>query len=1292
MESKRKIASASKMVAQFLYQPGTTMFEITSDDISLLSDEDLRALVGRLCESEIRRRGFSSSAVTWGGHQNAKDGGVDVRVALPDGAAIDGFVPRAATGFQVKATDMPRAEILDEMRPAGDLRPVIQQLADCSGSYIIVSSIGSTSDLALQIRRDAMAEAIKDLPNAHALTLDFYDRTRLATWVRDHAGLIPWVRERIGKSIQGWQSYGAWAHPAEGVNGEYLLDDKIRIHTGKKEAAAGGIEALEGIHRIRETLREPGRLVRLIGLSGVGKTRFAQALFDERIGHDRLDSSLAIYTNVADSPEPPATAIASDLIASQTRTILVIDNCAPELHQRLSQVCRSPNSLVSVITIEYDIGEDQPEGTDVFSLEPSSITLIEKLLRHRFPEISPVDARTVAEMSDGNARVAIALAGTIGKNESIAKLSDQDLFKRLFQQRNEPDEALLLAAQALSLVYSYHGEDVSRGDEAELFRLGALVAKSSQEIFRSSAELQRRELVQQRGVWRAVLPHAIANRLAVIALQNIPLPDIQTHLVDTAPARLLKSFSRRLGYLSGSKEAEAIVSKWLGAGGLLENLCDLNELGRAMFNNIAPVSPQAALAALERVVLNAEEPETLKKCARYIHLVRSLAYDAQRFERGIGLILKIAEAHDVDRDDNEISKPFASLFTIYFSGTHATIEQRLSIINVLVNSNDAKKRALGLMALRASLEASHFGPGYNFEFGTRSRDFGYWPRTREDVKRWFGKTLTLTEALACSDHPSAPEVRTALADQFRGLWTGAALYEDLERVSHAISKRCFWTEGWIAVRQTIKYDSNGFNKEISNRLGSLEELLRPKDLVQNVSSVVLREAVIFTGIDSTHDGTNDVGKTMLQVQATARGLGKAVATDQQAFAELLPDLIGGSTEQLWNFGHGLAEGTEEPRETWNRLLGGLATADANKRKPHVFRGFLSGLRTINPNLVNELLDESLEHETLVHWYPVLQTAVGIDKYGVNRLMRSLDLGKIWIGMYGNLVFGGVTHQMSGQDFNTLVLRIAGEPEGWQVAVDILGMRLSFDEGRSQSSQSEIIEVGCQLLSQIRFDKKRRVTSEHTLRMIARESLVGQKGVETVQEICTRLRDAVAKSETYASSHSDLLQVLFTTQPLATLRAMCGEDDEDLQLGLSVLDDTAQLRRRPFDLVPQVDLLSWCDEQPKIRYPAAASGVTAFQPVDGRQQWTDTALKLLDKAPDRVEVLKNLIRQFSPMAWAGSRASIVELNVKLLDDLVSFADSALAEFISKEKSRLAQAVQEERQTEALFERARDERFE
>ena len=324
--------------------------------------------------------------------------------------------------------------------------------------------------------------------------LEFYDRNRIATWVRDHPGLILWVRERIGKAVPGWQTFGAWSHVPAGVEASYLADEQARLRTGDKNEG-DGISAVEGINRIRKVLNTPGHVVRLVGLSGVGKTRLAEALFDPAVGEGALDQSLAIYTNEADGPNPPPAGLASDLIAGQTRAILVVDNCTPELHRKLSEVARSGGSTISVISIEYDIREDQPEGTDVFALETSSIVLIEKLVSRRYPDLSQIDAHTIARFSDGNARVALALASRIEKTESVAALSEEELFKRLFQQRHDPDPALLSIAQACSLVYSFEGEKLE-GDEAELPFLGCLIGKSADEVYAGVAELRRRDLVR----------------------------------------------------------------------------------------------------------------------------------------------------------------------------------------------------------------------------------------------------------------------------------------------------------------------------------------------------------------------------------------------------------------------------------------------------------------------------------------------------------------------------------------------------------------------------------------------------------------------------------------------------------------------------------------------------------------------------------------------------------------------------------------------------------------------------
>jgi hypothetical protein len=1271
--------------------PDFPMFEITSDDIALLNDEDLRTLVGLLCEAEVRTRGFSTSSVTWGGHQNAGDGGVDVRVALPNDASVDGFVPRTATGFQVKVEDMPPAKILREMCPKGVVRPAIAELAEEAGAYIIVSSKGSTSDSALKARRLAMAGAVQNIPNANALTLDFYDRARLATWARVHGSTVLWVKERIGKTTRGWRPYGPWAYAFESASAEYLLDDRVRFQI-VKEKSIDGVQILDGIKVMRDLLAQPGTVARLVGLSGLGKTRLVQALFDHRIGEHYLDPSLVFYTNLADDPDPQPTAFASDRIASASRAILVVDNCPSNLHRRLSDTCRSLNGLVSVITVEYDIHEDEPEGTEVFRLEPSSNELIETLIKNRFPVVSGLDARAIANFAGGNARIAIALAETVEQNESLTGLNDEELFRRLFHQRQEPSESLMLAAEACSLVYSFQGEDVSDGDQSELARLGALIGTGTDDLFRCVAELRRRDLVQQRGVWRAVLPPAIANRLAVLGLQNIPLTTIRAQLVNAAPERLLKSFSRRLGYLHQSTEAVVIVREWLAPEGLLGNVPALNDLGRAMFENVAPVAPEAALSALERARLGANGSEAAGLGADQIDLLRSLAYDAALFERCVNLILKIAGAESSGNQSKREREVFNSLFFIRFSGTLATVEQRLAVCRQLLHSNDATVRNFGVQALRAALETTHSYLPHSFEFGARLHGYGYFPRSIDEIKHWFRAALRLVEDIGCSDDPSAAAVRQALSETFYGLWIHVGIYDELSHVCRAISKKQFWADGWIAVRKTLQSVSKLPVPEAFAQLAALEELLQPSDLVQKVRSIVLSDGRHDYDIDFDGDGTDAIIRRVERTEEIAQALGKSVASDNDAFLELAAELVVGEG-RLGSFGRGLAEGAENPSALWKGLLAQLARTEKEMRRVMVFRGFLSALCARDPELTGILLDEAVGDETLAPWYPMLQTAVEIDKSGVNRLNRSLVWGKAPMWVYRNLAFGRATDRISGDDFKKLTLAIASKDGGSDVASDILYMRLHSEEESKKGYSPQVLDAGRELLQRLKFTREDHSQDYH-LGEISKACLVREGDEAVAFQICRKLKEAISRFETAAFYYDDLLSGLFSVQPVAALDGVLAGDEADLNTGISILNQARQHRTSPLDVVSVDDLLAWCDKEPEMRYPAAASVLTIYLPTEGAgpRQWTSTALRLLEKAPDRIEVLKKFILQFSPMSWGGSRAAIVATNTRLLDELEAYPDPALVEFVAKEKVRLSRAIEEEKRQENELDRARDERFE
>jgi hypothetical protein len=861
------------------------MFEITGDDLALLRDDDLRTLVGRLCEEEVRKLGFAASTVTYGGDQDATDGGLDVRVELPKATRIAGFLPRAVTGMQVKKSDMSGAKILNEMRPPSNkraaprrrgtkeraekkqqrnkLRPVIAELAAVGGAYIIVSAKGSTTDTALRTRRGSMRSALGQ--RQRKLLVDFYDRGRLATWLREHPGLIPWVRSKVGKTIAGWQSYGAWALSPQGAEDKYLLDDELRLKTGTRDGAVG-CTAKEGLCQLRELLRKPQSIVRLVGLSGVGKTRFVQALFDDRVGQDALAHSLAVYTNLVDRPDPPPTSVAADLIAARTCAVLIVDNCGPDLHQRLAEICRAANSLLSVITIEYDVRGDLPEGTTAFKLEPSSVALVERLVERRFPHVSPIDAHTVAVIAGGNARVALALAGTIGVSETIAGLNDTEVFRRLFFQGRPDDEAFYRAAQACSLLYSFDAEETD--DASELARLGSLAGLDARRMHAHVRELQRGDLVQRRGVWGAVLPQAVANRLAAEALEDIPAANVQAGLITSAPERVLRSFSRRLGYLHATPEAQKIVRGWLKEGGLLGSVSTLDGLGQTMLENIAPVAPEATLLALERSMTNANDEEAHRYGSHYIQLLGSLAYEVGLFDRCAALLVRLAVADDEKKDRSRARHRLEILFQLYLSGTLAPIEQRLRVIQSLLASSDPRHRDIGVSLLRAALEAWQFDSAGSFDFGARSRGYGYWPTTVAHVQHWYCSVLQLTRVIATGDGASAEAVGSALATAFRGLWTKTRVHAELDETCRAIAARQFWPDGWRAVRQVVRYDIKAFSPRLAARLRNLEQALRPKDLVEQARAVVFPSSMMYS-LDTIDEG-DDVSASVNEVQSLAR--------------------------------------------------------------------------------------------------------------------------------------------------------------------------------------------------------------------------------------------------------------------------------------------------------------------------------------------------------------------------------------------------------------------------------------
>ncbi len=1269
------------------------MIEITGNDIKELSDGDLRALVGHLCEADLRAKGLPTAGVTWGGHQNAADGGIDVRVELSTALSLDGFVPRSKTGFQVKKPDMPRTAILSEMRPNGVLRPVIKDLVNERGAYIIVSSQGSTADSALTARKNAMREAISDCQNALDFKIDFYDRERIAGWVRSHPALALWVRDKIGRPLQGWKPYGNWSGSPLGSKEHYILDEHTRIYNNAN-SRLDGLSATDGIDEIREILHRPGSSVRLVGLSGVGKTRFVQTLFDERIGKKPLNQSQVFYTDISDSPNPDPRSFAERIIAQKIPAILVIDNCAPELHKRLTSVCTSSGSLVSLITVEYDVRDDHPEETEVYRLEPASAELIEKLIISRFSHVSPVDSRTITDFAGGNARIAIALANTIRRGENLGNLRDDELFTRLFQQRNRENQNLLRTAEVCSLVYSFDFQTAD-GVNDELRLLGSLIGFSVQEVYLNVRELQRRGLVQQRSKWRAVLPHAIANRLAGRALENIPLENILDMFEKSDHPRLLKSFSRRLSYLHESHEAYEISKKWLAEEGLLEDVSTLNELGVTLLKNIAPINPELAITAIERVAYRKDAETFFSRENEHYYeitrLLRSLAYNKDLFTQSVELLSRFALSENANENNNSIRDVLKSLFYLYLSGTHATSTKRLSVISRLIESNSEDKVELGISLLSSSLESWHFNSYYGFEFGAHSRNYGYSPTNPENIKEWYKLFIEYTVSLSNSDFPFAPKVKSLLAEKFRGLWVKVGMYDELEVASKKLGIEGSWVEGWLAVKTTKRFDGNEMNSESLSRLNNLAVFLEPITLIertklyvlsQHSSSLDLVDAIDFQGDTASTDDYYMLGQI-------TKSLGREVGVQEEIYKELLPELLSNEGARSFIFGEGLAEGCTNPEKLWGDLLEQLSHLDEGVRNFQLLRGVLKGITQIDRNLVEKFLDLAVTDKLLAKVYPWLQTSIEINFQGLERLKQSLEIGIAPIWQYTNLAYGRAHETINDDDLCELLLLIALKPEGITVAIEIFHMRL-HGLPKEGIINDNILSTGRQLLSIFQFTRKNKVHSmNNKLSNIIMLCYNGDIATEDARILSSKFFNAIISNDIYLLDYKGVLKALATKQPLAFINSFLGEGKLPYRIERIFSDEM-----NPLSFIDDVSILNWCEHNPKLRYPIVASAIRPYQKnkSNDKLEWTPLALEMINNYDDPLIVLDYFKSSLRPMSWSDSRAELMQHRLCLISYLKTHTNNSIADWARKEESIFEQEIRFEREWELKSERGRNESFE
>jgi len=1269
-------------------------FELQAAEISNLNDADLRELVARLCEAEIIQQGGQPSCVTWGGAQEAADGGLDISVKSPIEILNSNFVPRKNTGIQVKKNKMIKSACTKEMLKSGSVKAVIQDLAAKKGAYIIVSGKDDCTEKMLSDRLAGMKDAVSSLKTKDDLFLDFYGQDRLAVWLRRHPSVALWVRSRLGKPLAGWKPYGRWASTPPEQDDQFLVDDYpcvIDANSTLKEP----LPITAGIQLTRNKLRNLGSTVRIIGLSGVGKTRFAQALFESDVGQDSLPPSDVIYADLGDDLSPTASELITYLIANDFAAYLVLDNCPPDVHRRLQKQVADSGSKLHLLTIEYDISDDMPEETEAIHLEAGSEKIISNLIQRRFPALGSVNADKIAEFSGGNARVALALSSRVDADETLSKFSDEDLFQRLFTQRKGASEDLFRSAEMLALFYSFNTSPSDFNDELNI--LGAISAIRRENLYRSQAELTRRQLVQQRGDWRAILPHALANRLAKRALENISLDSINSEIFKTENLRLFQSCAHRLGYLHDFEPARTLALSWIQPGAPLHDLSSCNERYLVALHYVAPVFPDVVLSAIESASLNPEfASRNNDNFINFVRLLCQLAYEDRTFDRVTEVLLKFAESEKNNENNNGIVHQMRQLFSLHLSGTEATPERRQSFIGRLIKSGHARHREIASQLLQSAFEAQHWTSFGDFHFGARKRGWGWIPENDAEALSWYVSHIRLLDQpLSSSLQEDREWAKELLASNFRGLWSCAGCFDALEKIIRTYGKNGKWPKIWLSIKSAIHFDGDALAPEILYQLNSLERITAPSDSYSQIEAYVLNEVWEHVEIS---DG--DFEKASENFYEKVFSLGVLAASQSEYLERLGSKLWTTKTQSFWHFGKGLATGSKDKLGMFNFLVTLFRKHNTEQASIQILAAYIKGIHEESSHQARQILKAALDIPEFQPYSIGLLTTMPIAPWVFRKILGLAQNRQLEAWRFESLGYGRAHEDISDDDLTILLSEINLLDKGYLSTIEILSMRfLQKEQFLPNERLRAVARHAIRSLVSADRDESTQLRM-HGIERVFEESFNSTAPKPEIKEVIESLCEGISTYRIYAFDFSKLISALIKQYPEAFLEIVFEKSGKERELTHLFFRDRVGRASSALNDAPLDRILAWCgNDQHRIMKTANAVSVYTIStasdalPSDPKHAVLSSHIKsLMEISSDKLAIVEIIFRAARPDSWSNSLANILEMRAKAFAELLAHPSPEVQSLVRKKLLLLEQSVQREREREAAENNKREQRFE
>ncbi len=1242
-------------------------FEVSSEHIAALTDKLVHLLLERLLVAEAVDYGLPVDGIHVADNITVPDGGEDGRIEWRQGPDHTPFLPSRLTQFQLKAGKITPSKAGNEVRSKrGEVKEMARKALEAGGHYVMLCAHPYVKQ-DIEKREVRIRSALRDAGlHVEDKQVQFRGANEIAVWVNRHPAVASWVIELTQPGTIGpFHSWNHWARSGEYERSPWVPDERLQ----------------EMRSFLLERVGEPKGIVRVVGLSAIGKSRLVLEALGSGDDDGRGLSSIVLYADRSEADWAAVNHVVQTWADMRARAVVVVDRCAPTEHETLANLTACTGSRLSLVTIDNEVDTGVPNET-TFVVDVASRAVTEGVLARQARGLDEDTRQRLARFADGYPGLAVRVGEAWTRKHPVVHAT-KDHFVKAFILGRDPKEAPLVekTARLLSVFGLIWHDDASFEQLNGIAGIETSLTES--ELRSGTKELILCGVAQRRGRFVRIQPRPVAAKLAERQWHDWSRTDWDMVLSGLEPRELRILAARQLVWLGETDISRDVVVHVCRRGGPFGNLEGGESASHAeVLSNLAEIDPDSVVKQIERSLGNTEDLAAIDGRTRR-HLVSALervCFDRETFEEGAELLLRLAVAENEPNLANNATGQFCALFPMFLGATEADGRVRLAFLREAVGTDETEKLAVLVQALIKATETDHF-----IRFGSSQRrglqpDRVSWsPNTNQDATDYIKECLDLLADVASRKDNIGEIARDGLGHRLRSLvrhgFIGA-----VERVVECVTVNGTpWKAGLESLSQFVRHNSAKAPPDTVKRVKRLIENLAPAELADRARYLITDMPWHFP----TEEKLDMEARESRQEEAI-RELAGELLRQPDELRGMLPSLRSGFHRMATLFGMHLAELTPDPVEWLEMIYQATVEAPKGIRNFDLLAGYLSGMAKRCPDVLKEYKRIIADSSEMAPAFPFICWQMGILRGDIELAIESLQAGRLPPEQLDYWKFGGQLAKFPVEVVSPLFdTMLDHSSKGFVVGLELMGMYVFGDLDRLEKLRPQICMTADNVL---RWEGANGGPTEGShFEEIMQWMLAKGRTDPDARKVALALSKALVQVSDVTSERlfASLVPALLADFPEISWPLVGNAVISDelrswrLQFVLSDRGFGVDDRGRPILHLPEETLFAWCAANPEVA-PEFVAGVVPILGIpdeqDGLRSLHPVMARLLDEFGDIPGVVEGVESNLNSFGWVGSVVPYYESYIEPLEKLKTHSKMRVRRWASNALGRVLRQIE------------------